>query len=75
MDLRKKHPSVASCRSPDRGPGCALARDRTGELVLCEMRPNPLSHAGRARTSQFSHCDGLTGAGNGHWAKNVKCCP
>ena len=50
IDVREKHQSGASHKRPDQGPNlqCALTRNRTGDLLLCSMMPNQLSHTGQS---------------------------
>ena len=57
ISVREKHRLVASPMCPDQ-PGteltpqaCALTRGQTGDLLLCAMTPNELSHTDQGRNN------------------------
>ena len=63
IHVREKHQSVASCMCPSSLPSTmgtkpttqayALTGNRTGNLSLCRMKPNKLSHTGQGCLSSF----------------------
>ena len=51
IDVSEKHKSVTSCTPPTNMPttqACALTGNRTGDLSVCRIMPNPLSHTSQA---------------------------